>query len=68
MKHLESSHSPSIGASILAPIARLSRDVQNGVMKLIGLKNAKTAGALVLATGLAITTILGPVGVPVIAA
>jgi hypothetical protein len=61
MNTLNSTHSPSIGVSIFAPIARLSRDVQNSAMKLIGLENAKTAGALVLATGLAITAILGPV-------
>ena len=35
MNTLNSTHSPSIGARILAPLARLSQRVQNGVAKLL---------------------------------
>lgn len=65
MKHLESPHSPGIIAKTVAPVARVWQGVQDGVAKLLGLKNAGTASAVVGIAGLttmAVSTILGPIG------
>ncbi|MBP7773764.1 hypothetical protein KA071_01615 [Candidatus Gracilibacteria bacterium] len=56
---------PSLGAKTIAPVARLWQKTQDGVAKLIGLKNANTASAIIGVTGLttmAVASILGPLG------
>lgn len=52
MHTLNSTHSPGIGARMLATLARLSQRVQNRVAKLIGFKDARTASAVVGVVGL----------------
>ncbi|MBP6921331.1 hypothetical protein KBB89_02175 [Candidatus Gracilibacteria bacterium] len=65
MKTLNSTHSPGIIAQAVAPVARVWQGFQDKVAKLLGLKNAGTASAVVGVAGLttmAVAGILGPIG------
>lgn len=65
MRTLHSSYTPSFLDRTLAPLARLWQGFQDRVAKLVGLKNANTASAVIGVVGLttmAVASILGPLG------
>ena len=56
---------PILAAKTIAPVARLWQKTQDGVAKLIGLKDANTASAIIGVTGLTtmvVVSVLGPIG------